>query len=71
MSIVSGPKYDFFLFGDARKPGIELSFNSFDFGPCFVMTQPMSKTATLEMINNDNSAITIETLFEKNSFLDV
>jgi hydrocephalus-inducing protein len=37
LNIVSGPKYDLLLNGNARKPGIKLSFNSYDFGPCFVM----------------------------------
>ncbi len=37
LQIVSGPKYDFLLNGQARKPGIKLSFHSYDFGPCFVM----------------------------------
>lgn len=37
LNIVSGPKYDFLLNGNARKPGIKLSFTSYDFGPCFVM----------------------------------
>ena len=71
LSIVSGPKYDMFLFGEAKKPGIELSFIKQDFGPSFVMNVPLSKTAMLEMKNNDTSAITIETAFEKLPFLDV
>ena len=71
LEIVSGPKYDIFLFGEARKPGIELSFTEYEFGHCFVMNVPMSKTIKLEMINRDNSAITIETSFEKKPYLDV
>lgn len=51
LDIITGPKYDFFLFGDARKPGIELNFTSHDFGPSFVTNQPMSKTINLEVIN--------------------
>jgi hypothetical protein len=35
------------------------------------MSQPMSKTIVLEMQNKDNSAITIETNFEKKPYLDV
>lgn len=71
LSIVSGPRYDFLLNGNARKPGVKLNFTSFDFGPCFVMNQPMPKTAILEMKNFDNTAISIETLFERNPYLDV
>jgi len=31
----------------------------------------MSKTAVLEVINRDNSAITVETSFEKKPYLDI
>jgi hydrocephalus-inducing protein len=48
-----------------------LSFNTYDFGPCFVMRQPMPKTVMLEITNMDNSAISIETNFEKKPYLDV
>lgn len=50
---MSGPRYDFGLIGSARKPGIKLSFHSYDFGPSFVMRQPMKKVAVLEMKNHD------------------
>ena len=68
---MSGPKYDFLLSGIARKPGVKLSFNSYDFGPSFVMRQPMAKKVILEITNMDNSAISIETNFEKKPYLDV
>lgn len=71
LKIASGPKFNFILNGTARKPGIEMSFNQYDFGPCFVTRQPMSVTAVLELVNNDDSAISIETNFEKKPFLDV
>lgn len=71
LNIVSGPKYDFVLNGIARKPGIKFNFHQYDFGPCFVMRQPMPKKAILEITNQDNSAISIETIFEKKSYLDV
>lgn len=71
LNIVSGPKYDFLLNGNARKPGIKLNFHAFDFGPCFVMRQPIPRKAILEIINLDNSAISVETTFEKKPYLDV
>ena len=37
LMVISGPKYDFLLTGNARKPGIKMNFNNYDFGPCFVM----------------------------------
>lgn len=59
------------LNGTARKPGISLSFLKYDFGPCFVTRQPMSSKAVLELVNNDNSAISVETNFEAKPHLDV
>jgi len=32
LSILSGPKYDFNIFGSARKPGVKLNSHVFDFG---------------------------------------
>mmetsp|Transcript_22445 Transcript_22445/g.16941 ORF Transcript_22445/g.16941 Transcript_22445/m.16941 type:complete len:140 (+) Transcript_22445:4793-5212(+) len=71
LNIVSGPKYEFVLNGVAKKPGVKLSFTQKDFGPCFVMRQPMPVEAILEITNTDNSAISIETNFEKKPYLDV
>ena len=71
LKIASGPKFNFALNGTARKPGIKMSFNQYDFGPCFVTRQPMSVKAVLELVNNDDSAISIETNFEKKPYLDV
>jgi len=68
---VSGPKYDFLLNGAARKPGVKLSFTAHDFGPSFVLRQPMPKQVMLVIENHDNSAISIETDFEKKPYLDV
>ena len=71
LNIVSGPKYTFSLQGSSRKPGVNFSFNEKDFGPCFVLRTMMPKTEILEIVNYDNSAISIETLFEKLPHLDV
>lgn len=71
LKITSGPKFVFMLNGTARKPGINMSFHQYDFGPCFVTRQPMPVKAVLELVNNDDSAISIETNFEKKPFLDV
>ena len=48
-----------------------LSFLQYDFGPWFVTRQPMSSKAVLELENNDNSAISIETNFETKPNLDM
>ena len=71
LGIVSGPSYHFKLSGNARKPSVEVSFASFDFGPCFVLKNPIKKTVILKMKNSDDTAISIEPLFEKKNYLDV
>lgn len=70
LQIISGPKYDILLTGAARKPGVKMSFTQFDFGPSFVMKQPMPRQCMLTIVNNDNIAISIETDFEKKPYLD-
>lgn len=70
MTIVSGPKYDFILTGTARKPGVKLNASVFDFGPCFVTSNTQPVTKVLEITNQDNEAIQIETDFEKKLYLD-
>lgn len=71
LQIVSGPKYDFVLVGRARKPGIKLSSTTVDFGHCFVTRQPVPIKKMLVVSNVDNSAISIESDFEKKNHLDV
>jgi hypothetical protein len=71
LQIVSGPKYDFLLVGKARKPGVKLSSNVIDFGPCFVSRQPVPIKKMLVVSNIDTSAISVETDFEKKPHLDV
>ncbi|EGR28756.1 hypothetical protein IMG5_169530, partial [Ichthyophthirius multifiliis] len=71
LQISSGPSYQFILQGTARKPGVELSFFSYDFGPQYVLKQPLPITVYLEMRNRDQSAMSVETAFEKTNYLDV
>lgn len=71
LQIISGPKYDFHLVGKARRPGIQLSQKVVDFGPCFVSRHPQPLKKTLVVTNVDNSAISIETDFEKKPHLDL
>ena len=70
LSIVSGPTYFLEIRGTARKPGVELSFIEYNFGPCFVLKQPLPIMKELEMKNRDNAAMSIETFFEKKTYLD-
>lgn len=71
LQIISGPKYDFQLIGKARRPGIKLSSQVVDFGPCFVSRHPQPLKRTLVVTNVDTSAISIETDFEKKPHLDL
>ncbi|EGR29178.1 hypothetical protein IMG5_161280 [Ichthyophthirius multifiliis] len=72
LNISSGPSYTFRLQANAKKPGVEFSFLSFDFGPQYVFRQPLPITAFLEVKNKDVSAMSIETQnFEKTNYLDV
>jgi hydrocephalus-inducing protein len=48
-----------------------LSKKRHDFGPCFVLKQPLSKTFLLKVTNNDDSAMSIDCLFEKTDYLNV
>jgi hydrocephalus-inducing protein len=59
------------MIGRARKPGIKLSAPLIDFGPCFVSRQPVPIKKTLVVTNVDQSAISIESNFEKKPHLDV
>lgn len=70
LSIVSGPRYDFILSATARRPGVKLNANVFDFGPCFVTGNPTPIKKMLYITNVDKQALAIETNFEKKSYLD-
>ena len=70
LSVLSGPKYDFNFSGSARKPGVRLNQHVFDFGQCFVTSQPVPNKKTLTITNIDNQAISVESIFEKKIHLD-
>lgn len=70
LSIVSGPRYEFMLNAKARRPGVKLNQSVFDFGPCFVTSNPTPIKKMLYITNVDKQALTIETNFEKKPFLD-
>lgn len=63
LMIVSGPTYTFNLRGSAKKPGVDFSFYSYDFGPCFVLKQPLPVTTYLEIRNRESTAMSIEPLY--------
>lgn len=53
LTILSGPKYDFTFVGSARKPGVRLNQHVFDFGQCFVTSQPTPIKKMLTITNID------------------
>lgn len=71
LSIISGPSYNFAVRGSSKKPGVEFSFYNFDFGPCFVLKNPLPVTAYLEIRNRENTSMSIEPLFEKMTYFDI
>jgi len=71
LTIVSGPTYEFTMVGSARKPGVEFNFLKYDFGKCFVMKQPLSRTKILEMKNIETTALSLDLKYEKKPHLDV
>ena len=70
LNVLSGPKYDFNIIGQARKPGVRLNQHVFDFGQCFVTSQPTPIKKMLTITNIDNQAISVESDFEKKIYLD-
>ena len=48
-----------------------LSKRRHDFGPQFVLKQPLSKTFYLTVTNNDDSAMSIDCLYNKTDYLKV
>ena len=64
LNIISGPTYTFLLNAKARSPQIIFSSIKCNFGPCYVMRQPVPNTQIITVKNMDKEALTIETDFE-------
>ena len=73
MNIVSGPTYTFLINAKARTPQIIFSSIKCNFGPCYVLRQPVPNTQIITVKNMDKEALTVETDFDsKNkSYLEV
>eukprot|EP00884_Botryococcus_braunii_P008669 jgi/Botrbrau1/17803/Bobra.0127s0052.1 len=63
--ITQGPLYTLRAIGTIRKPAVELSFSTHDFGPRFI-TEPGVEPATtsLKMTNKDSQELPIDVLYE-------
>ena len=55
----------------ARNPKIQFNVSRLNYGPIFVIKNPLKKILNLEVINFEEKAMTIETLFVKKPYLDV
>jgi hydrocephalus-inducing protein len=73
LNIASGPTYTFLINAKARSPQIIFSSIKCDFGPCYVMRQPVPNTQIITVKNMDKEALTIETDFDNKNkqYLDV
>ena len=65
LNIVHGQKYDLLLVGQTTRPNIQLSFNSFQFGPCFIYRPGMPENnCELVLTNLDLKDHIIECLYQ-------
>ena len=73
LNIISGPTYTFLINAKARTPQIIFSSIKCNFGPCYVMRQPVPNVQIITVKNMDKEALTIETDFDSKNkqYLDV
>ncbi|KAL1499824.1 hypothetical protein AB1Y20_012509 [Prymnesium parvum] len=73
-SITNGRSYQLQLLGRGRKPKLSFSFQSYDFGPCFIVTPKSAmppKTVVLQLANEDVNEIYFDMPTDSSSFLSV
>ena len=71
LNIISGPTYTFLLNAKARSPQIIFSSIKCNFGPCYVMRQPVPNTQIITVKNMDKEALTIESDYKNKQYLEV
>lgn len=65
MQIINGPTYVLALNGSGYKPKLNLSFLSYDFGPCHVFQQGMTAAvAKLVIVNEDKQPVSFDAVFD-------
>uniref|UniRef100_H2XZ27 Hydin adenylate kinase-like domain-containing protein n=1 Tax=Ciona intestinalis TaxID=7719 RepID=H2XZ27_CIOIN len=70
--VTDGPNYLCHVIGNGVNPGLDFSFDSHDFGACFIYRAGMPiKSETLTIINKDTREISVECLYQSTSHLDV
>lgn len=71
LQIVSGPEYKFEIKGNAIFPNIQFKPTTIDFGAVLVTNNPFVFEKSLKIFNYDQKALTVDTQFIKNDFLDI
>lgn len=65
--VINGPTYVLALSGSGYKPKLNLSFLSYDFGPCHIFQQGMTAAvAKLLITNEDRQPISFDAVFDNN-----
>jgi hypothetical protein len=65
LQIINGPAYVLALNGSGYKPKLNLSFLSYDFGPCHVFQQGMTPAvAKLVIVNEDRQPVSFDAVFD-------
>lgn len=72
LNVLHGQKYDVLLVGQTTTPNIQFSFQSYNFGPCFIFRAGMPETTCqLTLVNQDTKDHTIECLYQSTAQLMV
>ncbi|XP_026670111.1 hydrocephalus-inducing protein-like [Ceratina calcarata] len=72
LQISNGPAYKFILKACSKRPGVDFSFNRYDFGPCYVQqNNAVSYYTDLCLTNTENVPFVIECAFEEQPHLSV
>lgn len=67
LQVINGPVYALALNGSGYKPKLNLSFLSYDFGPCHVFQQGMTPAvARLVITNEDRQPVSFDAVFDYN-----
>ncbi|KAK3085440.1 hypothetical protein FSP39_003318 [Pinctada imbricata] len=70
LSVAHGPTYNIGLEGLGVTPGLHFSFQSYNFGNCFIIRAGMpASSKVLRLTNKDKKEISVECLYPNNTYL--
>ncbi|XP_074644164.1 hydrocephalus-inducing protein homolog [Tubulanus polymorphus] len=70
LKVSNGPTYNMAVLGHGVSPGLHFTFQSYNFGPCFVYRAGMpTPTAVLQLMNRDKKEISVDCLYQSTSYL--